>query len=104
MVVHESVKIDIDGRTDNDLNVTRPGSKRPASRLWELYNMSQRQEEMRERLQEELYDELKTRSQPLRDQISQLERQRADLDAQIAEAKQKISDMYEANKEFLTKL
>lgn len=66
--------------------------------------MSQRQEEGRERAQQELYADLRVRSQPLRDQIAALEHQKADIETQIAGLRQKIKDMYEANEDFLTKL
>jgi uncharacterized protein (UPF0335 family) len=59
--------------------------------------MSQRQEEGRERAQAELYESLQVKSQPLRDRIGALE-------AEIADLKQQISDIYAPHEEYLTKL
>ena len=59
--------------------------------------MSQRQEEGRERAQADLYARLSAESQPLRDRIGVLE-------AEIANLKQQISDIYSPHQEFLTKL
>jgi predicted nucleic acid-binding Zn-ribbon protein len=59
--------------------------------------MSQRQEEGRERAQAELYERLQAKSQPLRDRIGALE-------AEIADLKQQISDIYAPHEVYLTKL
>ena len=59
--------------------------------------MSQRQEERREQAQAELYESLDAESRPLRDRIGILE-------AEIADLKQQISDIYSPHGEFLTKL
>ena len=55
--------------------------------------MSQRQEELREQAQKDLYDKLDAQSRPLWGRIASLKAEIADMEQQIANRKAEITDM-----------